>query len=106
MSVRVQTSGLAGSAAAETKRAEPLLELPARQGSEARPTLGSDDHIELSSLSAAISAAGDAHKAQRADRIRAVGALYQTGQYQVDSSKLANAIVSEALSVHGGESTQ
>ena len=99
MSVRVQTSGVSGTGATETKRAEQTSGIP-RHGSDSRVDLGADDRIEISSLSAAISAAADADQADRAERVRAIGALYQSGRYQVDSAKLASAMVSHALAAH------
>ena len=99
MSVRVQTSGMSGAGATETQRAEQTSGIP-RHGSDSRVDIGADDRIEISSLSAAISAAADADQADRAERVRAIGALYQSGRYQVDSAKLASAMVSHALAAH------
>lgn len=96
MSVRVQTSGVSGTGATETKRAEQASGIP-RHESDSRVGHGADDRIEISSLSAAISAASDADRSNRAEHVRAIGALYQSGQYQVDSAKLASAMVSHGL---------
>ena len=106
MSVRIQTGGLASHAAQETKGAEPLSESSARHWSGVGLKSGSDDHVELSPLSAAMSAAADAHQPEQADRVRTIGAVYQSGRYQIDSAKLAKAIVSEALSAAGVETAQ
>ena len=91
------TDGIANSYAAELKRAEQALQLKTLRAYDPAVSARADDHIEISSLSAALTAAIEAHETERADRVRVVNALYQRDQYPVDSAKLANALVRDAL---------
>jgi hypothetical protein len=91
------TDGIANSYAAELKRAEQALFLKALDTSDLGVNARADDHIEISSLSVTLTAAIEAHETERADRVRAIHALYQRDAYPVDSARLANAMVSDAL---------
>ena len=56
-----------------------------------------DARIEISSFSAAVKAAIEAHETERAERVRAIKALHERDHYPVDTAKLANAMVWGAL---------
>jgi anti-sigma28 factor (negative regulator of flagellin synthesis) len=93
MSIRIQSDGLPGSQATETKRLDQVSGPPVRQPSDSGVTRLQSDHIEISSLGSALAAAADA----RSKQVHAIREIYQAGQYQVDSAKLATSMVSEAL---------
>ena len=91
------TDRIANSYAAALKQAEQALQLKTLRASDPRVSARADDHIEISSLSAALTAAIEAHETERADRVRVINALCQRDHYPVDSAKLANAMVWDAL---------
>ena len=97
MSMRIQPDVLTGSGAVETKRLDQVSELPTRPRAESRSNSPQHDQVEISPLSAAISSARELDGRHRAERVRALGALYNSGQDKIDSAQLANSIVSDAL---------
>jgi len=98
MSIRIYNEGVAGSAASEAHRAEELSRVhsPSKQPSVGQAGSG-EDQIQISSLSEAIAAQGKVQSAHQADRVRHLAAVYQSGQYHVDSRKVSSALVANAL---------
>jgi anti-sigma28 factor (negative regulator of flagellin synthesis) len=98
MSIQIYNDGLAGASASQAERT---------QG----PTIGSSnpprrdnglsnsgsDHVAISSLSESITAAGRIDDVKQAARVSQLTALYQSGQYHVDSLQLSRTLVSQAL---------
>ncbi|HUI55990.1 MAG TPA: flagellar biosynthesis anti-sigma factor FlgM [Bryobacteraceae bacterium] len=98
MSIRIYNEGVAGSAASEAHRAEELsrANAPSKQPSVGQIGSG-EDQIQISSLSEHIAAQGSVQSAQQADKVRHLAAVYQSGQYHVDSRKVSSALVANAL---------
>lgn len=99
MDVRIQNGALGGMAGTDAKRTEgapstnpPLAEIGQRLQAQS-------DRIEVSAISEAIVAAGNAIEALRAGRVKALSGLVGSGNYHVPSEKLADAMVSTALDV-------
>src|SRR5579863_6961449 len=98
MSIRIQNDGLSGTSASQLERAQgPAI----GSGSTLKPggglSSGGGDHVSISSLSESIAAASHADEVQQSSRIRQLSALYQSGQYHVDSLQLSRTLVSQAL---------
>jgi anti-sigma28 factor (negative regulator of flagellin synthesis) len=66
-----------------------------RTGTAATDKTG--DRVELSSTLEALSRAMSAFGAERANRVQALAAQYQSGSYHADSAATARGMVSEAL---------
>ena len=56
-----------------------------------------EDHLEISSFANQVSQASAVHGANRAQRVKELTSLYQSGRYQVDSSKVSKALVNNVL---------
>lgn len=101
MSVRIQNDTAAGAAASEASRSEEASRVANGAG---KPSSGTSaigvDRIEISSLSESISASSRMQDAGQADRVRKLVAIYERGQYQVDSVRVSRALVEHA--VHTG----
>jgi hypothetical protein len=100
MSIRIYNDGLAGAAASETSRAEQL----ARTAGTGKPGAGTgavgEDQVQISSLSEAVTAA----QTQRSATLQRLAAVYQSGNYQVNSADLSHALVNNALQAGATES--
>ena len=102
MSIRIQNDGLSGTSASQAERVQ-----GSAIGSGSTLKAGSGlssggDHVSISSLSESIAAAGHADEVQQASRVRQLGALYQSGQYRVDSAQLSRSLVSQSLDSTSG----
>ena len=105
MDIRIHSEGLDGSSALQTSRTQetsPVGQGERRRGSNA--VGGGQDSVQISGLSAQISAANQQQDVQSADRVAALAALYSRGNYRVDARTLSRSLVSHALSgaVEGG----
>jgi flagellar biosynthesis anti-sigma factor FlgM len=102
-SMKIQNNGLPGSAPLETTRAQPAPQEAGTSTAAGQSMSGLDgDSIEISSMSARVSQANAADSQQRANRVAELTALHARGSYQVDSTGLSGALVSQALAP-GGE---
>ena len=57
-----------------------------------------EDRLEISSFADQVSAATEAHVTQRAERVKELTALYQSGRYEVNATNVSRAMVNNALS--------
>jgi anti-sigma28 factor (negative regulator of flagellin synthesis) len=102
MSIRIQNDGLSGTSASQAERTQATENgsgSPLKNGTG--PSSGGGDHVSLSSLSANIAAASHVDEVQQAARLHQLTALYQSGQYHVDSGQLSRSLVSRALDAGG-----
>jgi anti-sigma28 factor (negative regulator of flagellin synthesis) len=97
MSIRIQNDGLTGTAASETNRALDVVQIGSGGNRSGSRTGASTDRVEISSLSGRIADASSASAAAQANRVSQLAALYSSGRYQVDSSALSRAMVSQAI---------
>lgn len=104
MSIRIYNDGLAGTSASQTERTqEPAIGSSSASRQGTGPTNNGGDHVAISSLSESIATANRSDEAQQAARVRQLSALYQSGQYHVDSLKLSRTMVKQALNTGGAE---
>ena len=99
MSIQIYNDGLAGAGASEATRTQDL----SRATTGSKPSFGAgssgEDQVQISSLSSTLTADGSQHAA----RVQQLAALYQNGQYQVNSTDVSRAIVNNALTSEGME---
>jgi len=103
MRIRLQNDGVAGastSAAGQTNLTQAGSSITPASGLNAAAA----DQVEISSLSEGISNTNNALGSQQADRVSQLAAVYNKGQYQVDSVQLSRALVSRALASGSVES--
>lgn len=102
MSIQIYNDGLAGLGASETSRAQEV----SRATTGGKPSSGSaasgEDQVEISSLSSTLAAQGSEHAA----RVQQLAAVYQSGNYQVNSMDVSKAMVDNALKAGGSEGPQ
>ena len=103
MSIRIQNDTVAGAGSpAVTSAGDAYSGAPS--SGKAFSGRGSD-RVDISPLSQVISEAGIAHQAQQAQRVSQLAALYRSGRYNVDSTSVSHAIVSQALAASAGENS-
>lgn len=99
MSIQIYNDGLAGTGASEATRTQDL----SRATTGGKPSSGvsssGEDQVQISSLSSTLTADGSTHAA----RVQQLSAVYQSGQYQVNSMDVSRAIVNHALTSQGTE---
>jgi anti-sigma28 factor (negative regulator of flagellin synthesis) len=106
MDLRIQGESLEGALAPQTSRTQ---ETPLTSQSESqrvpKAVESGRDSVEMSDLSARLSAANQQEDARESDRVSTLAALYARGEYQVGPENLSHALVSHALSgaTEGGE---
>jgi len=106
MDIRIQSESLEGASALQTSRAqETALAAQSERHSGVKALEGGQDSVQISSLSAQISAINQQQDVEAANRVAAMAALYAQGNYQVDARNLSRALVSHALSgaAEGGQ---
>jgi anti-sigma28 factor (negative regulator of flagellin synthesis) len=100
MSIQIYNDGLAGAAASGTGRTQELSSpAPAAKPSSGTGA-GGEDTVQISSLSTAVSSQGS----DRAARVQALAAAYQSGQYEVNAMHVSRALVNHALQPGSAES--
>ena len=97
MSIRIQNDGMTGTAASEASRTLDVVQIGSGGSRSSSRTGASTDRVEISSLSGQIADASSASAAAQANRVSQLAALYASGRYQVDSSALSRAMVSQSL---------
>src|ERR1700680_1201054 len=95
--MKVYDSNLTGTSAAQTGRSQETQKLDRSQNTKTR-TVGSEDHVELSSTLSRLSSSMAAYGSSRASHVQALAAQYQSGKYRPDSLATSKGMVSEALS--------
>ena len=100
MSIRIYNESLSGTAASQTNRADEVSRAGTSGKTGQSATASGEDQVQISSLSENIAA----QSASRAGRVQHLAALYQSGRYEVNSTNVANAMVSSALQAGGTES--
>lgn len=97
--MRVQDRTSLGPAAAETGRT-PETQKSGRDSTGRSGAVGSadGDRVELSSTLGRLSQAIATHTTQRAQRVQALAAEYQSGRYRPNSAATSRGLISEALS--------
>jgi anti-sigma28 factor (negative regulator of flagellin synthesis) len=106
MDIRIQGESLEGANGLQTSRTgETPLAGQSEHQSGLKALAGGQDSVQISSLSAQISAIGQQQDVESSNRVAALAALYAHGNYQVDASNLSRALVSHALSgaAEGGQ---
>jgi anti-sigma28 factor (negative regulator of flagellin synthesis) len=97
MSVRIQNDQTAGIPSPEVNRAGGTTSLSSGNGKSTTAVgAGSGDHVQFSSAAENISAGVSAQNQQQAARVTQLSALYASGQYSVDSTKISRALVANA----------
>lgn len=101
--MRVDNRKPTGTAAAESGRAQETEKSNRNPGvrSGAAASGKSGDRVELSSTLEALSRAMSAFRSERANRVPALAAQYQSGSYYANSAVTASSMVSEALLAEG-----
>ncbi len=82
----------------QSERLYAVSEPDAGAPNAARRSETRSDQIDLGSQTGLLSLAQSAGSAERANRVEELRALVQSGQYQVDTTALSQAIVSASLS--------
>jgi anti-sigma28 factor (negative regulator of flagellin synthesis) len=99
MDIRIQGESLEGALAPQTSRTQ---ETPLTSQSESqrvpKAVESGRDSVEISGLSAQLSAANQQADARVSERVSTLAALYARGEYHVDKANLSHALVSHALS--------
>ena len=101
--MRVDDRNSTGATPAESRRAQETGKSNRNQGlrtgTAATDRIG--DRVELSSTLETLSRAMSAFGSERANRVQALAAQYQSGSYHADSAATARGMVSEALLAEG-----
>ena len=97
--MRVDDRNLMGTAPAQSGRTQETGRSNRNQGvrTGAAATDKTGDRVELSNTVEAFSRAMSAFGSERANRVQALAAQYQSGSYHADSAATARSMVSEAL---------
>jgi anti-sigma28 factor (negative regulator of flagellin synthesis) len=99
MDIRIQGENLEGALAPQTSRTqETPLTSQSEGGRVSKAVESGEDSVEISGLSARLTAANQQEDARVSDRISTLAALYARGEYQVDTGNLSRALVSHAVS--------
>ena len=96
--MKVYDSNLTGTSAAQTGRAQETQKVGNENARTGAAKSGSEDRVEFSSTLSRLSNAMAADGSSRANRVQALAAQYQSGQYRPDSLATSRGMVSEALS--------
>jgi anti-sigma28 factor (negative regulator of flagellin synthesis) len=102
MSIRIQNDQTADVASTSAQRTEQTARF-ASGGTKSGGAISSDgeDQVEVSATTSSIGAAVSAQNTARSNRVQQLGALYASGQYNADSLKTSQALVSGALGTAG-----
>ena len=97
--MKVYDSNLTGTSAAESGRTHETVKIGREHGTRSagsRPD-ASSDRVELSSTLGRLSRSLDTSGTERASRMEALAAQYNSGKYKADSKATSRAMVSEVL---------
>ncbi len=101
--MKIQPDGLTG--ASGTNPSPPNEALSRTAGNRYQPTsvaIHGDDSVNLSSFSIRISDRMATEALRTSDRVATLAALYERGDYQLDSTALTGALLADALN-RGGQ---
>jgi flagellar biosynthesis anti-sigma factor FlgM len=91
-----------GTAAAESGRAQEAQRLDRASGNRAGGAAsGAGDRVEFSGALGRLAQAMSSFGADRASRVEALAAQYQSGNYRPDAAAVARGMVAESLSTGG-----
>jgi anti-sigma28 factor (negative regulator of flagellin synthesis) len=95
MSIRIQSDGIGAAATSQTAPAEKT----GKPDSTSSGSIGNSgaDQVDISSLSGSIASASSALASQQSARVSQLTALYASGQFQVNSAHLSQALVTSAM---------
>jgi len=102
MSIQIYNDGLAGAGASELSRAQEVSRATTGGKSSTAPAASGEDQVQISSLSSTLAA----HESTHAARVQQLAALYQSGNYQVNSMEVSKAMVNRALKAGGAEGAE
>jgi flagellar biosynthesis anti-sigma factor FlgM len=95
--MKINTEVSAGVSTQQTGRTEEVSRVQSQQGQKVSTGSAGGDQVDLSSLAERVAEATAAAETDQANKVDRLAALYQSGQYRVDSSKVSAAIVQHAL---------
>ena len=95
--MKVYDRNLTGAGAAETGRTQETHASDRAAGASLAGTKGEGDRVELSTTLGRVSRALASYGSDRAARVQALSAQYQSGQYRVDSMATGRAMIQDAL---------
>ncbi len=99
MDIRIQGESLEGALAPQTSRTQETPLTSQSEGQRVPKAVESgQDSVEISGLSARLSAANQQEESRVSGRVSTLAAIYARGEYQVDTGNLSRALVSHALS--------
>jgi anti-sigma28 factor (negative regulator of flagellin synthesis) len=96
--MRINDLNTRGTLVAETGTASPAQKIGHSDSTRAATVSSSEDRVELSSTLAQGPQAMSAPDTERASRIQALAAQYQSGQYRSDSLATSQAMLEQAFS--------
>jgi anti-sigma28 factor (negative regulator of flagellin synthesis) len=100
--MKIYDTNLTGATAAESGRTQETRWVERDTGTATGGARGAaGDHIELSNTLNSLSRAMSAHNSDRAAKVQALAAQYQSGSYTVNSLSTSRAMVASALSGAG-----
>ena len=96
--MRIYDTNLTGTSAAETGRSQETQKTErGGQGQSSRIGGLGSDHVELSGALGRLSHALVSFQQDRASRVQALAAQYQSGNYRPDAAAISRGMISEAL---------
>jgi hypothetical protein len=96
--MRIYDTNLTGTSAAETGRTQETQKIDrSSQGGASRIGNSGSDSVQLSGALGRLSQTLASFHQDRASKVQALSALYQSGKYQPDSMATSRGMVSEAL---------
>jgi anti-sigma28 factor (negative regulator of flagellin synthesis) len=98
--MKIQNENPQATASTQTQRPSELTSARKQSSFSGRIDNSGEDRLEISSFADRVSAATEAHVTQRAERVKELTALYQSGRYEVDTSKLSQALVNSAITTN------
>jgi flagellar biosynthesis anti-sigma factor FlgM len=99
--MRIYESGFGGASGVGNTRSNDAVNAQSRSGGTGVGSTGSD-HVDLSSTLGSLSRALSSFSTSRTERVQALAAQYQAGQYKTDAGALSHAMVGAAVAGGGG----
>jgi hypothetical protein len=103
--MKVYDTNLTGASAAEAARTQDLQKLDRTGSGKSSPSggVGGADSVELSGALGRLSQTLSTFHQDRASRVQALAAQYQSGNYRPDSLATSRAMISDALNNMDGK---
>lgn len=102
--MRIYESGFGGASGVGNTPSSDAVNTQSRSGGTEVGSTGSD-HVDLSSALGSLSRALSSFSSSRTERVQALAAQYQSGQYQTDAAALSHAMVSAAVATATGSAS-